>query len=267
MVRTPCCDERGMKKGTWTPEEDRKLIAYVTRYGCWNWRQLPKFAGLSRCGKSCRLRWLNYLRPNIKRGNYTAEEEEIIIRLHAKLGNKWSAIAAQLQGRTDNEVKNHWHTNLKKRLMMNKHKSSSVSITLDDDHDDHDEEIEVPKSSDQQKTTAAANSANAETTVDQIPEFDYLDYPELWSPQPSSSEVSSMTSDTAVAITAADYLVVEDNATSTAMESFYGDFSDNFWTEPFLADNSYNPTGFYTPFMEPEFLFPSFGGDFLYGAT
>ncbi|KAJ6693365.1 hypothetical protein OIU85_004162 [Salix viminalis] len=71
MVRAPCCDKTGLKKGAWTPEEDRKLMAYVTRYGCWNWRQLPKFAGLQRCGKSCRLRWLNYLRPNIKRGNYT----------------------------------------------------------------------------------------------------------------------------------------------------------------------------------------------------
>ncbi|EEF49105.1 r2r3-myb transcription factor, putative [Ricinus communis] len=87
MVRTPCCDKSGLKKGTWTPEEDRKLMAYVTRYGCWNWRQLPKFAGLSRCGKSCRLRWLNYLRPNIKRGNYTKEEEDTILKLHASLGN------------------------------------------------------------------------------------------------------------------------------------------------------------------------------------
>lgn len=226
--------------------------------------------GLSRCGKSCRLRWLNYLRPNIKRGNYTTEEEEIIIRLHEKLGNKWSAISAQLQGRTDNEVKNHWHTNLKKRLMMNKHKPSSVSITHDDHH--HHEEMEVPKSSDQPKSnTVTDDFGNAETTVDdQISQIDFLDYPELWSPQPSSSELSSMTSDTTgVAITAADGLVVEDNATSAAMETFYGDFSDNFWTEPFLADNySYNdPSGLYTPLMEPEFFYPSFDGDFLYGAT
>ncbi|WVZ01265.1 hypothetical protein V8G54_027334 [Vigna mungo] len=115
-MRTPSWDNRGLKKGTWTPEEDRKLVAYVTRYGSWNWRQLPRFAGLERCGKSCRLRWLNYLRPNIKRGNYTDKEEETIIKLHEKLGNKWSVIATHLPGRTDNEIKNHWHTTLKKRF-------------------------------------------------------------------------------------------------------------------------------------------------------
>ncbi|CAN0914749.1 Transcription factor MYB93 [Linum grandiflorum] len=114
-MRTPSCDENGMRKGTWTAEEDRKLIDYVTRYGCWNWRQLPKFAGLRRCGKSCRLRWMNYLRPDLKRGNYSAEEEETILRLHASLGNKWSVIATHLPGRADNEIKNYWHTNLKNR--------------------------------------------------------------------------------------------------------------------------------------------------------
>ncbi|GAU40220.1 hypothetical protein TSUD_270190 [Trifolium subterraneum] len=77
-----------MRKGTWTAEEDRKLIAYVSRYGCWNWRQLPKFAGLARCGKSCRLRWLNYLRPNIKRGHFTQQEEDLIIKMHGNLGNR-----------------------------------------------------------------------------------------------------------------------------------------------------------------------------------
>ncbi|CAN1232097.1 Transcription factor MYB41 [Linum perenne] len=121
-MRTPSCDKNGMRKGTWTADEDKKLIDYITLYGCWNWRQLPKFAGLKRCGKSCRLRWMNYLRPGLKRGNYSIEEEETILRLHASLGNKWSAIASHLPGRADNEIKNYWHTNLKNRAKQ-KHNS------------------------------------------------------------------------------------------------------------------------------------------------
>ncbi|RDX95095.1 Transcription factor MYB14, partial [Mucuna pruriens] len=82
---------------------------------------------LLRCGKSCRLRWINYLRPDIKRGNFSSEEEEIIIKMHELLGNRWSAIAAKLPGRTDNEIKNVWHTHLKKRLVMNNSDAKRVS--------------------------------------------------------------------------------------------------------------------------------------------
>ncbi|MCO5593208.1 hypothetical protein L7F22_047215 [Adiantum nelumboides] len=74
------------------------------------------FAGLLRCGKSCRLRWINYLRPDLKRGNITEEEDNLIIKLHSVLGNRWSLIAGRLPGRTDNEIKNYWNTHLKKKL-------------------------------------------------------------------------------------------------------------------------------------------------------
>uniref|UniRef100_A0A0E0LV59 Uncharacterized protein n=1 Tax=Oryza punctata TaxID=4537 RepID=A0A0E0LV59_ORYPU len=116
MGRSPCCEKIGLKKGPWTPEEDQKLLAYIEEHGHGSWRALPSKAGLQRCGKSCRLRWTNYLRPDIKRGKFSLQEEQTIIQLHALLGNRWSAIATHLPKRTDNEIKNYWNTHLKKRL-------------------------------------------------------------------------------------------------------------------------------------------------------
>ncbi|KAJ4912090.1 myb domain protein 16 [Raphanus sativus] len=117
MGRSPCCDKMGLKKGPWTSEEDQKLLAYIEEHGHGSWRSLPEKAGLHRCGKSCRLRWTNYLRPDIKRGKFNLQEEQTIIQLHALLGNRWSAIATHLPKRTDNEIKNYWNTHLKKRLV------------------------------------------------------------------------------------------------------------------------------------------------------
>ncbi|XP_062224809.1 transcription factor MYB80 [Phragmites australis] len=116
MGRIPCCEKDNVKRGQWTPEEDNKLLSYITQYGTRNWRLIPKNAGLQRCGKSCRLRWTNYLRPDLKHGEFTDPEEQTIIKLHSVVGNRWSVIAAQLPGRTDNDVKNHWNTKLKKKL-------------------------------------------------------------------------------------------------------------------------------------------------------
>ncbi|KAL8142681.1 hypothetical protein V2J09_015713 [Rumex salicifolius] len=118
MGRSPSSDENGLKKGPWTSEEDKKLVDHIERHGHGSWRALPKLAGLNRCGKSCRLRWTNYLRPDIKRGKFSQDEEQTIINLHSVLGNKWSAIASHLAGRTDNEIKNYWNTHLKKKLLQ-----------------------------------------------------------------------------------------------------------------------------------------------------
>ncbi|CAA7406499.1 unnamed protein product [Spirodela intermedia] len=115
MMRGSCRPEEGVKRGAWTSQEDKLLSEYIAAHGLGRWRSLPKNAGLNRCPKSCRLRWLNYLRPGIKRGNITEEEEELIIRLHNLLGNRWSLIAGRLPGRTDNEIKNYWNTCLRKK--------------------------------------------------------------------------------------------------------------------------------------------------------
>nr|QHG11463.1 R2R3-MYB transcription factor 35 [Taxus chinensis] len=104
-----------LKKGPWTSAEDAILVEYVKKHGEGNWNAVQKQSGLFRCGKSCRLRWANHLRPNLKKGAFTAEEEQIIIELHGKLGNKWARMAAQLPGRTDNEIKNYWNTRIKRR--------------------------------------------------------------------------------------------------------------------------------------------------------
>lgn len=117
MGRQPCCDKLGVKKGPWTAEEDKKLINFILTNGQCCWRAVPKLAGLKRCGKSCRLRWTNYLRPDLKRGLLTDAEEQLVIDLHARLGNRWSKIAGRLPGRTDNEIKNHWNTHIKKKLI------------------------------------------------------------------------------------------------------------------------------------------------------
>ncbi|KAF2550250.1 hypothetical protein F2Q68_00038130 [Brassica cretica] len=84
----PCCEKAHTNKGAWTKEEDERLIAYIKAHGEGCWRSLPKAAGLLRCGKSCRLRWINYLRPDLKRGNFSEEEDALIIKLHSLLGNK-----------------------------------------------------------------------------------------------------------------------------------------------------------------------------------
>ncbi|ESW31917.1 hypothetical protein PHAVU_002G279000 [Phaseolus vulgaris] len=119
MGRTPCCLKQHIFKGAWSKEEDQLLINYVNCHGEGNWRCLPKAAGLLRCGKSCRLRWMNYLRPNLKKGNFTREETDLIIHHHSLLGNRWSQIAACLPGRTDNEIKNYWNTHIKRQLYAN----------------------------------------------------------------------------------------------------------------------------------------------------
>ncbi|KAJ4761480.1 MYB-related transcription factor [Rhynchospora pubera] len=115
MGPSSCCKNAGLKKGPWTLEEDRKLLSYIKDRDHGSWGALPAKAGQD-AGRAVGLRWINYLRPDIKRGKFSSGEEHTIIQLHALLGNRWSAIANYLPGRTDNEIKNYWNTHVKKKL-------------------------------------------------------------------------------------------------------------------------------------------------------
>ncbi|GLT80397.1 hypothetical protein SLA2020_518380 [Shorea laevis] len=152
MGRAPCCDKANVKKGPWSTEEDAKLKAYIEKYGTGgNWIALPQKIGLKRCGKSCRLRWLNYLRPNIKHGGFSEEEDNIICNLYISIGSRWSIIAAQLPGRTDNDIKNYWNTKLKKKL-LGRRKQSYISRSSQDPTD-------MNGADDAQQSQALSNSA------------------------------------------------------------------------------------------------------------
>ncbi|KAI3467074.1 hypothetical protein Pfo_023737 [Paulownia fortunei] len=118
-------DGTELRRGPWTLEEDNLLIQYITCHGEGRWNSLAKYAGLNRTGKSCRLRWLNYLKPDIKRGNLTPHEQLLILELHSKWGNRWSKIAQHLPGRTDNEIKNYWRTRVQKQARQLKVDSNS----------------------------------------------------------------------------------------------------------------------------------------------
>ncbi|XP_024994309.1 transcription factor MYB13-like [Cynara cardunculus var. scolymus] len=207
MVKTPSFDKNGVKKGAWSEDEDNKLRAYVQRYGHWNWRLLPKFAGLSRSGKSCRLRWVNYLRPDLKHGNFTKEEEDMIVELHNKLGNKWSEMAAYLPGRSDNEIKNRWHTHLKKRAQKDQTELENEHIgTVEPDQTNNTEENLVQNSDlqlqqDIEILLAESPLSSSTTNLSWLNGFDSAG---------SSDDIPQLT----------DYAPVGD-----------------FWTDPFFSDN------------------------------
>ncbi|KAK4402293.1 Myb-related protein [Sesamum angolense] len=131
MGRPPCCDKYGVKKGPWTPEEDIVLVSYIQEHGPGNWRAVPSNTGLLRCSKSCRLRWTNYLRPGIKRGNFTPQEEKMIVHLQALLGNRFTI---NFKGKVGEKAPNrypHGQTGLMRGSLLHKSdKNSSTDSTI-----------------------------------------------------------------------------------------------------------------------------------------
>ncbi|XP_076960374.1 myb-related protein 308-like [Bidens hawaiensis] len=242
MARTPCVDKNGLRKGPWSKEEDDKLRAYISRYGHWNWRELPKFAGVSRCGKSCRLRWMNYLRPNIKHGNFTKEEEDLIIIMHNKIGNKWAKIAAELPGRSDNEIKNYWHTHLKKRVKSdqtdpkNMHRETK-NQTESSDIGGHDE-VEA----------LCASSSSLELSFTNTHE-----YPN----ETNSSPLTPSSSSASVELTSSKFMVHDSLIMSSGdlIQTYSDEYDDgNFWTDPFFEDLDVVNNVFMAPSDSDEFI-------------
>ncbi|PWA50364.1 homeodomain-like protein [Artemisia annua] len=214
-------DQNGVKKGTWSEEEDNKLRAYIQRYGHWNWGLLPKFAGVHRSGKSCRLRWMNYLRPNIKHGNFTLEEDNTIIDLRNKLGNKWSTIAAKLPGRSDNEIKNRWNTHLKKRAQEDQNVSANEHVgTLEPDRANYPKESYVKQTDPELEVEAGTLLAGVSASESPL--------------SSSHTELSSCQ------LSCSDYDIFSDITPQTFSDELVG----NFWSEPFPQENgSSTPLG------------------------
>ncbi|KAF9596641.1 hypothetical protein IFM89_012764 [Coptis chinensis] len=178
------------RKGPWTEHEDLQLVYYVNLFGERRWDFIAKVSGLNRTGKSCRLRWVNYLHPGLKRGRMTPQEERLVLELHSRWGNRWSRIARKLPGRTDNEIKNYWRTHMRKKAQERKRALSLSSSSCCSTSPNNDIPID---SSAKAKTEEGTSSKDSEEVKGKVNEEGAKGYPidRIWDEIASSEEMSS----------------------------------------------------------------------------
>lgn len=167
-------DEPDRIKGPWSPEEDAALQHFVQKYGPRNWSLISK-AIPGRSGKSCRLRWCNQLSPQVEHRPFTPEEDATIVRAHAQHGNKWATIARMLSGRTDNAIKNHWNSTLRRRCQ------GGGALVIDD---------EITSGADGFRKRNLCDDADADADADASRKFKKLTLGTTTTTEPCSSSAS-----------------------------------------------------------------------------
>ncbi|XP_010933247.2 uncharacterized protein [Elaeis guineensis] len=166
--------ENGWRKGPWTAQEDEILIEHVNQHGEGRWNCVSKLTGLRRNGKSCRLRWVNYLRPDLKRGKITPHEENIILELHALWGNRWSTIARSLPGRTDNEIKNYWRTHFKKSKPLKNIEKARARFLKQQEEQQKSEEEQHQEEQQQEDMRGIMTQVEEATLAQDMQEMNYM---------------------------------------------------------------------------------------------
>ncbi|TXG61192.1 hypothetical protein EZV62_012555 [Acer yangbiense] len=226
----------GVRKGAWTHEEDNLLRKCIEKYGEQKWHQIPLRAGLKRCRRSCRLRWLNYLTPNIKRGEFTEDEVDMILRLHKLLGNRWSLIAGRLPRRTANDVKNYCNKHLRRNTVSSKRLDwNGMKISTNQ----NTEKINVIKPQPWTFSKKASVRMKAKITMELENKRELLGHPNLYQkappPPPPPSSLSMDTPDNEIMwwerLLQSGEFVQETPATTSMIGWSDGTTVTNFWAE------------------------------------